>query len=132
MPMQQIIAKKVFITRELSPESPLRQLLEPQGFVITGRSLIDFSAMNFVLPPAFDWVFFYSAQGVRFFFEGLEKSGIALPENVRLGAIGSGTARLLEKADFIGDGTSEATAAAFAKLAAGQRVLFPRAENSRQ
>lgn len=130
--MQGVVAKKVFITRPAPPESVIRQRLEPKGFEVTGQSLVEFTAVPFVLPPAFDWVFFYSGQGVRFFFEGLAKSGTVLPETVRFAAMGPGTARLLEKTDFAGDGVPETTAAAFAEIAAGQRVVFPHATNSRQ
>jgi len=130
--MLRISAKKVLITRPAPPESVLLRLLKPHGFEVEGRSLVEFSAVPFVLPLAFDWVFFYSGQGVRFFFEYLNSNGIVLPETTRFGAIGPGTARLLETVHFVGDGVPETTASAFGKVAAGKRVLFPRAAHSRQ
>lgn len=130
--MLNLTAQKVFISRPTPAESVFRRLLEPAGFEVDGRSLVAFSAVPFVLPAAFDWVFFYSGQGVRFFFEHLANSGILLPPTTRFGAIGAGTARLLETADFVGDGAPETTAEAFRAVATGKRVLFPRAAQSRQ
>lgn len=130
--MHRISAKKVFISRPTSPESAFRCLLEPQGLEVDGRSLVAFSAVPYVLPASFDWVFFYSSHGVRFFFEQVAKTGIALPPGIRFGAIGPGTARLLETVHFVGDGAPETAAEAFGTVAAGKRVLFPRAEDSRK
>ncbi len=126
------LSQKIFISRPAPPESVFRRLLEPQGFEVDGRSLIAFSAVPFVLPAFFDWVFFYSSHGVQFFFEQLTKARVTLPQTTRFGAIGPATARLLETAHFVGDGAPEPTAAAFRAIAAGKRVLFPRAAHSRQ
>lgn len=130
--MLNLATQKVFISRPTPPESVFRRLLEPAGFEVDGRSLVAFSAVPFVLPAAFDWVFFYSGQGVRFFFEHLAKAEIHLPPTTRFGAIGPGTARLLETVHFVGDGAVKTTSEAFGKIAAGKRVLFPRALQSRQ
>ncbi|MDZ4681477.1 MAG: uroporphyrinogen-III synthase [Saprospiraceae bacterium] len=127
-----ITAQKIFISRPAPPESVFRRLLEPQGFEVEGRSLVAFSALPFVLPASFDWVFFYSSHGVRFFFEQLAKTGITLPQTTHFGAIGPATARLLETVHFVGDGTPEKTTEVFRTVAAGKRVLFPRAAHSRQ
>lgn len=127
-----IVAQKIFISRPAPPESAFRRLLEPRGFDVDGRSLVAFSAAPFVLPASFDWVFFYSSHGVRFFFEQLAKTGITLPRTTRFGAIGPATARVLESVHFIGDGNPETAAASFRTVAAGKRVLFPRAADSRQ
>lgn len=129
-------AQKVFISRSISAESELVKLLSPHGFEVEGRSLVTFKEVHFDLPEAFDWVFFYSKQGVDFFFKALEKANIMLPKHLRFGAIGAGTAQALEskvpQIHFIGDGSPETTAQAFAKIAHGQRVLFPRAVTSRR
>jgi len=127
-----IAAQKIFISRPAPPESVFRRLLEPQGFEVDGRSLITFSAVPFVLPASFDWVFFYSSHGVQFFFEQLAKARVTLPQTTRFGAIGPATARLLETVHFVGDGAPETTAAAFRMVTDGKRVLFPRAAHSRQ
>ncbi len=130
--MQHTPSNRVFITRPTPPDSEIRRLLEPYGYTVEGCSLVEFKAASFELPPAFDWVFFYSSQGVRFFFEGLDDMGLVLPASMRFGAIGPGTAAALPKSDFTGDGIPETTAKAFLALAAGKRVIFPGAANSRQ
>lgn len=130
--MHNRIAQKIFISRPAPPESAFRRLLEPQGFEVDGRSLVAFSAVPFVLPTSFDWVFFYSSHGVRFFFDQVAQTEVALPQTTRFGAIGPATARLVETVHFVGDGVPETTAEAFRKVAAGKRVLFPRAAHSKQ
>lgn len=129
--MQQ--SKSVFISRELSPGSPFRSLLESEGWQVAGQSLINFKALPFELPPSLDWLFFYSKQGVKAFCEQLPAR--AWP-GCRLAAIGPGTAQNLEtyghKPQFVGNGLPEATAKAFAEVAKGQLVAFVQARNSRQ
>ncbi len=124
------------ITRSQGRESPFRRRLEAAGHAVTGRSLVRFEAVSFREVPPADWVFFYSRRGVQYFFEGLEQAGLSLPAGVRLAAIGRGTAqalgRLGRQADFSGEGDPGQAARAFARQAAGQRVLFPRARRSRQ
>ena len=122
----------VFISRDLEPGSLFRQRLESAGHTVTGRSLVAFSAVPFVLEEPFDWVFFSSPRAVDFFLEGVPP----LVAGTRLAVLGPGTGRALQahgyEADFTGDGDPSATAAAFLALAAGQRVLFPQARNSRR
>jgi len=124
------------ITRPQGPESPFRRRLEAAGHAVTGQSLVRFEAVLFQEVPLADWIFFYSRRGVQYFFEGLEQAGLSLPAGVRLGAIGRGTARALARlgrhADFSGEGDPGQAARAFARQAAGSRVLFPRARRSRQ
>ncbi|NUO00461.1 MAG: uroporphyrinogen-III synthase [Saprospiraceae bacterium] len=130
--MSGIITNKVFISRVVMPESDIRQLLEPHGFEVEGRSLVAFEAVPFTLSGPFDWVFFYSKQGIQFFFDQVTKAGIVLPPSTRFAAIGPGTASLLKIAHFTGDGVPETTAKAFGVVAAGKRVVFARAADSRQ
>ncbi len=123
----------VFISRELSADSAFRQILQAAGWQLTGFSLIEFEAVPFAELPEADWLFFYSPRAVRFFRKGIE-----LPARpaYRIAAVGPGTARALAQAgipvDFAGTGVPEETAAAFARTAEGQRVVFPQARNSRQ
>lgn len=129
--MQQ--SKSVFITRELSPSSPFRSLLESEGWQVAGQSLINFKALPFELPRSLDWLFFYSKQGVKAFCEQVPAR--AWP-GCRLAAIGPGTAQHLadygHRPDFVGNGVPEATAKAFAEAAQGKLVAFVQARNSRQ
>jgi len=80
-----------------------------------------------------DWIFFYSKNGVRYFFESLEQT---LSPTTRFATMGLGTASSLQKngyvADFIGTGKPKSTANEFLKRAKQQRVLFPRAKVSQQ
>lgn len=119
----------------LAAESPLLQLGDE--WKICARPLLVFEAAVFGLPPAHDWVFFYSAQAVAFYQMGLARLGALPLSGVRLAALGDGTAAAVVKAfgqepDFVGSGNPEATAEAFLQQAKGLRVLFPRARNSRQ
>ena len=109
-------------------------MLENQGFIVDGMSLVELNAVDFSLPKAIpDWIFFYSKNGVRFL---LEKIDLAYFSNIKIAAIGEGTAKFLTTCqltpDFIGNGNPGETARAFSRLATGKKVLFPRANNSRQ
>ena len=122
---------RVFISRSLRADSPFWQLGD--DWQIVCQSLVAFSPVPFVLPARFDWVFFYSAQAVHSFFEGLQQP---LPPALRWAALGPGTARALQDrglvADFVGDGVAATLAAEFVARAKGCRVLFPQARHSRQ
>jgi uroporphyrinogen-III synthase len=122
---------RVFISRFLRADSPFWQLGD--DWQIVHQSLVAFSPVPFVLPARFDWVFFYSAQAVHSFFEGLQQP---LSPALRWAALGPGTARALQDrglvADFVGDGVATTLAAEFVARAKGCRVLFPQAQHSRQ
>lgn len=124
---------RIFISRELKEDSTFRTRLEAIGAEVIGQSLIEFAPAAFEYIPPCDWIFFYSKKAVRFFFEGLEGG---LPAGVKWAALGKGTAAALASRgitpDFIGAGEPEGVAEAFAREAAGQRVLFPQARQSRQ
>lgn len=126
--------KTVFISRELSADSPLLSSLPDDLFQVSGQSLIRFSLLPFEALPGCDWVFFYSRNGVRFFFQGLNRLGSILPAQTQLAAMGKGTAATLmdhgQTPAFVGSGKPEATARAFLKVAEGQKVLFARAFHS--
>jgi uroporphyrinogen-III synthase len=125
--------KRVFISRVLTSSSCFRERVGEQGWEVVASTLVEFKALPFGPVPPVDWVFFYSKTAVRFFLEGL--SVPPLP-SWRWAALGAGTAAAMRAAglpiDFAGDGQPESTAAGFAALARGQRVLFPRARQSRQ
>ncbi len=125
--------RSIFISRELVPDSDFIRQLQPIGFEIIGTSLVTFQAVPFLNVPETDWIFFYSKQAVKFFFENVRQNNFTI--NAKLAVFGKGTAKALEAemyvADFVGIGTPEANATYFATLAKGQKVLFPRAANSR-
>lgn len=123
----------VFISREITTSSDFYKILHPLDYSITGKSLLNFQAIPFVFHSTIDWVFFYSQNAVKFFFQQLKTQ---LPSTTQYAAIGKKTAHILSYysiiPQFIGTGKPEETAKAFLNLAQGQRVLFPRAKNSRQ
>ncbi|MDF1697146.1 MAG: uroporphyrinogen-III synthase [Saprospiraceae bacterium] len=58
---------RIFISRALKPDSPLLNI-KGKKYTLLDRSLIEFSALDFSRPFA-DWIFFYSRNGVKYFFE---------------------------------------------------------------
>lgn len=127
--------KTAFISRKVGAESPFRETLQSQGWQVFHASLVDFSGLTFDRIPSSDWIFFYSRQAVQFFFKGLSQNLIITPP-VKIGAMGPGTAEALNafncQVDFTGTGDPVVTANDFLAVAAGQIVLFPQAEQSRQ
>ncbi|WP_170110311.1 uroporphyrinogen-III synthase [Flavilitoribacter nigricans] len=130
------MTKRVFISRDLRSDSPFLQLLSQEGFAVSGRSLVQFSAINFLHSPPADWVFCYSSRSADFFLQGLTRLGLPAHRYPQYAALGQGTARRLRELGitpaFTGSGEPEETATAFLERARGQRVLFPHAEQSRQ
>ncbi|MCB0630516.1 MAG: uroporphyrinogen-III synthase [Saprospiraceae bacterium] len=130
------MSKSAFISRALAADSPFRDLLLSAGFEVYGQSLVKFEPIAYNSPPSTDWVFCYSARSVDFFLQGLERHGLSTADFPKYAAIGPGTADALQRwsitPHFIGTGQPEETAAAFLTIAEGRRVLFPRAEQSRQ
>lgn len=130
------MAKNLFISRHLAPKSNFRTLLEGTNLTIIDKSLIQFHPLPFVQIPSGDWLFFYSKNGVAFFFDRLHQLGLKSKDlaTKNWAAIGKGTAESLKQyiptIDFIGTGAAESTTAAFLKVAAGQRVVFIRAKTS--
>ena len=121
----------IFISRNYpaaaAHPSPLQRWAAAGGHTLIARSFLRFAPVKFIAPVA-DWWFFYSPRAVDY--------GIAqLPDGVRVATMGAGTAASLPDgitADFVGEGRPEAVAAAFAEVAAGRRVFFPRARQSRR
>ena len=127
----------VFITRDLDPRDNLAQKLQKIGIASTGESMLKIKSVSFTKFPSTAWIFFYSKNGVQFFWEGLsEDERFRVPKNSKLAAIGAATGQLVEKlfgkCDFIGDGNPENTARQFLAYAQNKSVLFPRGKNSRQ
>ncbi len=132
---------KIFISRDLAPNSSFKTALKGKGVEIIGQSLIQFSPTPFHAISVVDWIFFYSKNGVKFFLESFTTNRflhILSEENIPLkwAVMGEGTAEALFsyqiEADFIGNGQPTATAKAFGEMAKGQKVLFPRAKKSKK
>jgi uroporphyrinogen-III synthase len=127
---------KIFISRELSLDSPFYKILPAEKVQLFGESLIAFEQVEFEAIPAVDWCFFSSRNAVKFFMDGLKAAKLSLPSSIQLGALGEGTSRALKGlgyvADFAGNGDPETVGQAFGIVASGKRVLFPRAAQSRE
>lgn len=123
---------RVFVSRSLTDESPLRKWLVEKGHSLTAFSLLRFRSLPFALPPPVDWTFFYSPRAANFYLDGLSGQR----PGGRFAAIGPGTARTLRASGwpchFTGRGEPEEVARQFLGLSRGQTVLFPRAEQSRR
>lgn len=128
--------KTVFISRFLTATSPFQNILNTQGYRVHGESLLCFEAVNFDSIPMTDWIFFYSKNAIRFFFDTLKTNHKTIILTPKYATIGAGTAAVLKEyeiiPDFVGTGQPHATAMAFKNVAQGQMVLFPRAYHSRQ
>jgi len=127
----------VFISRELSESSYLRNALEKHQIEIEDRSLIRTFPSIHNLDPFIlrniDWVFFSSKNAIEYFFK-LEPQ---LSKKVKFGVLGRGSEDALrlhgKVADFNGEEEGIDTkdiATEFAKLANGSNVLFPSAKGS--
>jgi len=126
----------LFISREIADDSPILAFAQANGYTVFASSLIEFLPVQFGRVPPTDWVFFYSKRAVTFFFRQLQQRGTPLSREVSIAVLGDGTAKALKEfgrsPDFSGNGKPEWVAEAFLGVAAGQRVLFPRARQSRQ
>ncbi|MEL7020121.1 MAG: uroporphyrinogen-III synthase [Bacteroidota bacterium] len=127
------MARNVFISREVDAQSIFLQKVLAAGARVHGESLLQFTLLPFDNLPIVDWIFFYSKTAVRFFFQTLADR--PLP-SCRYAAIGPRTAAVLSAhvsaVDFVGNGQPSTTAMRFVACAKGERVLFPRARQSRQ
>jgi uroporphyrinogen III methyltransferase/synthase len=126
--------------RELA--APLREL----GADVLAQPAIQIGAASDTKPiddaiarvREFDWLVFASANGVRYFLQRLlQEADLRLLGDVKLAAIGPGTADALREfhlaADLIPDEfRAESLAEAFGKRAQGQRFLLLRASRGRE
>ena len=129
-----MLGKTIFITRDLAADSLFSKTLGGKGYQVFGRSMLRFTSISFEEIPECDWIFFYSKNGVRFFFEQQIAKKIPLPHKVYFAAMGNGTAEKIKfyghSARFIGSGRPEEVASQFLKYANNKLVLFIRAQQS--
>ncbi|GAB5552496.1 MAG: uroporphyrinogen-III synthase [Saprospiraceae bacterium] len=127
-------AKRLFISRTLDPSSPFHAFAKENDLVLDAQSLLEFTPVQFHQLPTADWLFFYSPNGVRFFFR--QMMSLQKKVNTPIATIGLGTLNALKEfgksADFAGNGHPKQVAEAFASLAQGQKVVFIRAQQSRK
>ena len=64
--------KKIFISKKLDSSSIFKTKLENAGFEVWGESLLQLELIPFEKIPSVDWIFFYSQNGVQFFFNHIK------------------------------------------------------------
>jgi uroporphyrinogen III methyltransferase/synthase len=135
-----LVTRPAHQARELA--APLREL----GADVLAQPAIEIGAASDTKPiddaiarvRKFDWLVFASANGVRYFLQRLlQEADLRLLGDVKLAAIGPGTADALREfhlaADLIPDEfRAESLAQAFGKRAQGQRFLLLRASRGRE
>lgn len=119
---------RVFISRSLISSSPIRGIIADN--LLVDKSLIQFSAIPFEVPKA-DWIFFYSRNGVKYFFE----QGNYELYPYLWACLSAGTADELSHyvtdVSFIGNGSPDEVSEAFKNsITHGQVTCFVRAANS--
>jgi uroporphyrinogen-III synthase len=122
--------RRVFISRNVEDCPGLIQLLEKDGWYVQAQPLIETEQVPFTPHiPKTDWIFFSSAQGVKYFFS--QNPNIT---DQKIACVGQKTAAAIlpfTDVDFVGDSIDTLeTAQKFAQLIQGQSVLFPISENS--
>lgn len=120
--------KRIFISRSLHLSSSIRSIAKDH--FLLDQSLIEFSPLEFEDPRA-DWVFFYSRNGVKYFFEG---------GNYQLypylwACMSEGTADELSQyvtdISFVGNGSPEEIATAYDEhIQSDEATCFIRAKHS--
>lgn len=123
----------VFISRDLSEDSILKNKISILGYKVVDKSLIRQSQIRFSYSPLSDWIFFSSKNAIKYFFA----QNPVILRKTRFAVFGKGSARYLrqfdKEADFIGEGNNAALIAKeFAELISNETVLFPMAIDSIQ
>ena len=126
-------SSSVFISRPLRHDGYFSKTLNAHGFQVNGEALIGFQGVNFDISTLeFDWIFFSSKNGVKYFFDQCAITN----DFPAVAAINQGTAAALRQRGiepvFIGSGGQLARIAGDFDETNGERVLFPRASNSRR
>lgn len=142
-----LFGQRIVVTRPREPSEKLGAILEELGAEVIAQPAIeivppaDWTPVDRALErlPEFDWLVFSSAKGVFFLLKRLLEIGLDLRalKNVRLAAIGPGTAEALNafhlRADLQPDEfRAESLAKALSSGARGQRLLLARASRGRE
>ncbi len=128
--LKEIQPTSVLITRDLTDDSYFKNVLEGNGYKVNGISFIETNKVEVKEVPQTDWIFFSSANAVRFFFE----QNLNLKPKVKFGVIGKGTEEELKQfnrnAAFVGSiNDTKVVGKKFAKTVGAETVLFPQAKN---
>lgn len=124
---------RVYISRKLGGDSPIRSVCNAHQIKLHDHSLLKFELIPYQTIALTPWIFFYSKNGVKFFFEQLQ---MPISENVKYGAMGKPTADAIQAYDtraiaFIGKGAPAKVATQFQSILEGGSVLFVKAKYSR-
>lgn len=119
----------IFISRELSKESPFLGLQSDVCKVI-GESLIQFDPVIIENIPTADWIFFYSRNGIRFFFQSQDYH-----TDNQYAVIGPSSANTFyqitgRSPKYTGNGIPEDVADNFLTYEKGKSILFIKADKS--
>ena len=124
--------KKVFISSSPSITDHHIQILVNSGYIVESISFVEINRIPIkseLKLDEFDWIFFSSKNGVVHFFEQSNN----LPPQIKLAAIGSETAKMIQhygyQVAFTGEGENAIISEAFISLAEGKKILFPGAQN---
>ncbi len=125
------VPKSVFITKNLHADSYFKNILESASCQVSGNSFLSFNAEYFNTDiQHFDWIFFASKNGVKFFFDKVKE----LPKSIKIAAINKGSAQAIKALgytlDFIGEGGSLEQIANDFDNTEGKKALFVRAKVS--
>jgi len=142
-----LAGRVVLTTRPVGQEQPLVSILAGRGAMAFNLPVIgigpapDLAALDAAIDGARgqDWIVFFSANGVRSWFDRLDARGLdaRVFMGARIAAIGKETARHLKargiRADLIPDSErSEGLEAVLADQVRGKRVLLVRADAGRE
>jgi hydroxymethylbilane synthase len=119
----------VLITRDLKENSFFKNILEGNGYKVSGISFIETKRINITNVPQTDWIFFASSNAVSHFFE----QNFELKSKIKFGVIGKSTEQELKKhnrnAAFVGSiADTKVVGKKFAKTVGNETVLFPQAK----
>lgn len=120
----------VFITRDVNENSHFRNVLEGNGFAVSGFPLIETRIISFQTLPECQWIFFASKNAVKYFFRQRPQLN-----GQKFGCVGKTTADALRaegfRAEFIGSQTdTRLIGKQFAARVGSETVLFPQAKGS--
>jgi len=123
------LSTTIFISRALSNGSPFLGLQSDECRVI-GESLIQFEALTIEDVPTTDWIFFYSRNGIKFFFQSQ-----AYHTDNQYAVIGTASANTFyeltgRSPKYTGNGVPGDVAHNFLTYEKGQSILFVKAEQS--
>ncbi len=123
----------VFISSDLLENDYLMRVLKAHNYSVNYESFIDFNPLGFEYPEDADWLFFSSKNGVKYFFNSVQKKQNS---KFKIAAINQGTAQAIYElglqVDFSGQGSDlQKIASDFDAIASG-KIVFPQAKKSMQ